>query len=351
MDLPCGTYNVSYEKDSAILRTNWQWALLIGFLILLFLIPLFSNNQVLSLLIIIAMSVIAAHGLNILTGLCGQLSVGHAAFVGVGAYASGILATKVGMPFWFALPCAGIIAGLAGVVFGAPALRIKGFYLALATLGAQFIIIYIIGHLSDLTGGYLGMRDIPSPKLGGMVFDTDFKYCYLAMSLAIVMTYFAKNIQRSRIGRAFIAIRDNELAAEVMGVSLFYYKLLAFFIGCFFAGIAGSVWAHYLTALHPEHFALMESIWYVGIIIVGGMGSTLGVILGTVVIRGLSSLMTFVSPLIGEAIPALGYTILASTVPIAFGVIIILFLVFEPRGLAHRWQILKASYRLWPFSF
>ena len=347
--LPTGTYNPNYDVDIAIVRTRLQWGLLIAFLALLFTVPLFAAPYILNWLILTFVAIIAVHGLNILTGYAGQISLGQAAFVAVGAYTSAILTAKLGFPFWVALPCAGLMAGVVGLFFGLPSLRVKGFYLVLATLGAQFIILYIIEHIT-ITGGTNGMH-CPSASIGGLVFDTRSSYYYVAMLLTVLMTFFAKNLARTRVGRALVAVRDNDVAAEVLGVNVFYYKLTAFFIGCFYAGIAGSVWAHYFQAVHPEQFPLMNSIWYLGMLVVGGMGSTLGAILGVIFIKFLDELVSIGTPLLADALPLLGENLFAAFGTIVFGLIIILFLIFEPRGLAHRWEVSKASYRLWPFSY
>jgi branched-chain amino acid transport system permease protein len=346
---PCGTYNPNYEVDMAIVRTRLQWGLFITLLVFLMVIPLFANPYVLNLIILISIAIIVVHGLNILVGYAGQISLGQAAFMAVGAYTSAILTARLGWSFWAALPCAGLSAGVIGLIFGLPSLRVKGFYLALATLAAQFIILYVIQHLT-ITGGTSGIR-CPPASIGGFAFDTRQSYYYIAMGLTVLMTFFAKNLTRTRVGRAFIAVRDNDLAAEVLGVHVFYYKLLAFFIGCFYAGIAGSLWAHYLTSVHPEQFPLINSIWYLGMVVVGGMGSILGAIIGTIFIKLLDELMMVGAPMIAASFPAIGENIFAAIGSIAFGLVIILFLIYEPRGLAHRWEVFKASYRLWPFSY
>ena len=178
-----------------------------------------------------------------------------------------------------------------------------------------------------------------------------FRSFYLIISIAALGTFFAKNLARTRVGRAFIAIRDNDLAAEVMGINLLYYKLLAFFIGCFYAGIAGSLMAHYTHIAFPDAYTFMDGIWYLGMLIIGGMGSILGAILGTIAIKGLGELIMVYVPVLERALPFLSGQLTTSLVNIAFGLIIILFLVYEPRGLAHRWAIIKSSYRLMPVSY
>jgi len=352
---PTGTYDTSYARDMAIVRTPLQWGLLVVFFIFLFAFPHISGEYGLSVATLTGITVIAVFGLHITTGLCGQINLGQAAFMGVGAYTSAILTSTVGVPFLLALPCAGIMAGIAGIIFGAPSLRVKELYLAMATLAAQFIIVYIILRIdnltgTELTGGALGLR-VPWANIGSFTFDTTLRIYYLVTIFALIAGLAARNITRSRVGRAFIAVRDNDLAAEVMGVNIYGYKLLAFFTGCFFAGIAGSLWAHYLTYLQPEQFPLKDSVWMLGMLVIGGMGSTLGAVMGTVFIRLLDVLTYYISPILSSTFPQLPTNISFAVSLVVFSIVIILFLVFEPRGLSHRWGIFKASYRLWPYSY
>lgn len=349
---PSGTFNSSYSEDMAILRTKEQWfmlAALIGFLLAM---PLFASDHMLAIGTTIAVFLIAVHGLNITTGYCGQINLGQAAFMAVGGYTSALLAIHLGLSFWLCLPTAGLVTGLVGLLFGLPSVKVKGFYLALTTLAAQYIIIYIIKTPAyEWTGGSICLPGIPPARLGGIVLASEASYYYLAIAFTIVMTFFAKNLARSNIGRAFVAIRDNDLAAEAMGISLARYKLLAFFIGCFYAGIAGSLWAHYTRVISPDDFTLLKSIWFVGMLIVGGLGSTTGAILGVIFIQVLDELVVIFGPTLASLFPAIGAGISAALALMVFALVVILFLVFEPRGLAHRWQIFKNSYRLWPFSY
>jgi len=351
MDRPCGDFDRGYARDMAVVRTPVQWTILIGGLVLLFSLPLISSNHTIHLLNYIAITLIAVHGLNILTGYTGLLNLGQAAFMAVGAYTSAVLTAQFGVPFWVALPCAGLSAGVIGIIFGLPSLRLKGFYLAMSTLAAQFIIISAIVNIRpDLTGGWSSVV-VPVPKIGDFIFNTQFRMFYIIMPLAILVTFLAKNLARTGVGRAFVAIRDNDLAAEVMGIDIFRYKLLAFFICTVFAGIAGCLWAHWMRAIEPGVFGLHNSVWLVGMMIVGGMGSTAGAVFGTVFIRLIDELAKALVPVISGAFPALSGNISAALGPMVFSVIIILFVIFEPRGLAHRWEIFKTSYRLNPFAY
>jgi branched-chain amino acid transport system permease protein len=320
--------------------------MLFAFLIFLFTCPLFFSDRILTIMTIIGITIISVHGLSILTGYCEQISLGHVAFMAVGAYTSAVLCAKLGWPFWLALPCAALAAGLVGVIFGLPSLRVKGFYLIVATVAAYFIIMWVILQLRDVTGGADGMA-VPRPEIGDFVFKSKSSWFYLVMIIACLATFLAQNLVRSRVGRAFIAIRDNELAAEVMGVNLWAYKLLAFFIGCVYAGVAGSLLVHYFAFASPTQFPFIDSVWYLGMLIVGGMGSTAGAVFGAVSLRLLDELVTMVGPILSAVVAPQAA---ASLALISRGVVIMLFLIFEPRGLAHRWELIKAYYRLWPFS-
>ncbi len=254
------------------------------------------------------------------------------------------------LPFLVGMLGAGVVSGLIGLVFGIPSIRVKGFYLAITTIAAQFIIVrWVIPHWG-LTGGSAGLV-APPASIFGFVFTSEMSKYYLVLAVAALTILFAKNLARTRVGRAFIAVRDNDLAAEVMGGNLLYYKLLAFFIGCFMAGIAGSLLAHWTGSISTEKFTFTNSILYVGMIIIGGVGTTLGPILGVVFIRFLDVGVTKLSPTLQSAFPALPSGFTTGIAPMLFGLAIILFLIFEPRGLAHRWALLKAAYRLWPFSY
>jgi branched-chain amino acid transport system permease protein len=295
--------------------------------------------------------VIALQGLNILSGYCGQISIGHTAFMAVGAYSTAILSGRYGIPFWLCLPCSGLLAGFVGVLFGLPSLRIKGYYLALTTIAAQFIIIYLIKNpFPEITGGAIALH-VPDITLGKFIFESESRFYYLIIGLALLMTYFAKSMMRSHMGRAFIAIRDNDIAAEAMGINLYKYKLQAFFIKYFYAGVAGSMWAAYSRVISPDDFTLSNSIWQMGMLIVGGLGSTLGPIFGALFIKLLNELCVVAGPLITSLVPQIGAQFSAALIEMTFGATIVLFLVYEPRGIAHRWEITKESYRLWPFSY
>jgi branched-chain amino acid transport system permease protein len=336
----------SYAQDMAILRTRRDWGRIGAFIIILICCPLFFGDKGLTVLTMIGISIISVHGLNILTGYCGQISMGHVGFMAVGAYVSAILTAKLGWSFWAALPPAALAAGMAGLIFGLPSLKIKGFYLIMATIAAHFIIIWLILQLRSVTGGADGLP-VAKPSIGGLSLNSKTAYFYLVMAFAGLATLFSVNIVRTRAGRAFVAIRDNDLAAEVMGINLWTYKLQAFFIGCVYAGVAGALLVHYYGFASVDQFPFIDSVWFLGMLIVGGMGSVSGAILGAVALRLLDELVTVVGPILSGAVAAQAA---ASLALISRGLVIILFLIFEPRGLEHRWETVKSYFKLWPFS-
>jgi branched-chain amino acid transport system permease protein len=346
-----GVFDTSYIKDMTIFRTKW-YGLSMAVLILFFLsLPLFSSDSWLAFISQTAVTVIALIGLNILTGYCGQISIGHTAFMAVGAYTSTILAAQFGLSFWLCLPIGGLGSGLIGIMFGLPALRVRGYYLAMATIAAQYLIMYIIRNpFPEITGGSIALN-VPPVNIGSFVLTTETHFYYLIIIMLMVMTFIGKSLMRSHYGRSFVAIRDNDISSQAMGINIYKGKLLGFFIGCFYAGIAGGLWAGYMRVIAPDDFTLTASIWQLGMLIIGGLGSTVGPFFGALFIGVLREVMLVVAPIVTTIIPQLGAQISASLVEMSFGLVVILFLVFEPRGLSHRWEIMKESYRLWPFSY
>lgn len=350
--LPSGTFNTRPEQDMAIVRTKTQWLLLLLGLAFFFTLGLYMPGDWLVWLIILGMYVVAVLGLHIMTGLCGQFSMGQAAFMAVGAYTTAVLCTNYGLSPWLTLPISGIFAGLIGLVFGTPALRIKGFYLVMSTIAAQFIVVWLIRESPGIgldTGGVYGIS-VPKITVAGEGLDY-VQFWWLVLAVVVVMTYFAKNIQRTSTGRSFVAVRDNDLAAEVMGVNLFRTKLLAFFIGCFFAGIAGWLWAHFYGWITPAQFDFRLSLWFLGMIIIGGMGSTTGAIMGAVTIRLMDKMVDPLADAISSAFPNLSVQVAPALSLIVFALVVIFFILVEPKGLYHRWERIKLYYRLHPFAY
>ena len=340
---PAGEFDHSYGYDMATIRRRWQW-------LMLYTLPLYANQSVVSLVNRIGISIIAVQGLNLLTGYTGQISIGQAAFMTVGGYISALLVNNLGWPFPVAMLIAAIGAGIVGLLFGLPSLRVKGFYLTMATLAAQFIIPWFTRQaFPDVLNGAQGLN-VNIPIIFGVEFNEPSKYIYLTLTTLIITTIIAHNISRSRLGRAFVAIRDNDLASELLGVDLFRYKLQAFFLAAVYAGIAGSLMAHHLRHINSETFNLVDSILLLGMLVVGGLGTNLGAIFGAIVVELIIEGATISAPFFIELFPATAAGLIQALRPLFFGFTLMLFLIFEPRGLAHRWQLLKAAWRLRPFS-
>jgi branched-chain amino acid transport system permease protein len=346
--MKCGDFRQSYSADMAIFESTFARVALGVFIALLATVPLFGTTYWLDVLNRVGIAVIAAMGLNILTGFTGQISLGNAAFMAVGGYATAALAQR-GVPFYLAVPLAGIITAVVGMVFGIPSLRLKGLYLAIATLAAHFIVAFVAVHWETVTGGVAGISINP-PSLGGFAFDSDHKMYCIILVAAIAHLFFAKNLFRTRVGKAFVAIRDHDISAEVMGVEVFRYKLLAFGVSSFYVGIAGSLFAYQARIISPESFPLDVAIDQLGMIIIGGLGTVLGSILGAAFITLLPEVLRLVTTSLGHTWPTL-VDLFASLKLGVFGLTIVLFLVFEPDGMAARWRRIKAYWKLYPFSY
>lgn len=344
----CGDFKDTYEKDEAIFQSVFVkvWLFLLSVFLLVF--PFFANEYVLYMANLIGIAIIGAHGLNLLTGFTGQISLGHGAFIGVGAYTSAILITRLGIPFWWTIPLAGMISAIVGAVIGIPSLRIKGLYLAISTIAAQFILEYIFLNWEAMTHGIRGIN-VPDPELFGFKFDTELKFYFITLFFVVIATIYARNLVRTRVGRAFIAIRDRDLAAELIGINLFRYKLMSFAISSFYAGVAGSLWVSFMNIVTPEHFPLSLSIEYLAMVIVGGLGQVLGSIYGAIFMILVPEILKFGTDAIKE-IPAFQH-IFAPLREVVFGALIVFFLIFEPHGLAEIWRRVKSSFILWPFAY
>lgn len=306
MTLPAGVHAVTYSQDQALIRTRMQWLCFVGFLILLFALPLFGGGRIIGIMNVMGIMMIGVVGLQITIGYAGQTNLGQSAFMGVGAYVCGALALHFNLSLWLNIALGGVSAALFGAIFGLAAVRIKGFYMALTTIAAQYIFSFSLIKLpKSWFGQSEGLRLEPASLLG-LTFDTDLKMYYLIFIVVLGMIYGAWGLARSRSGRAFVAVRDNDNAAEIIGINVFYYKALAFFIGAFYAGVSGGLWAYYIRYIQADQFTLWLSVWYVGMLIVGGLGSILGAIIGTVVIRILQEFITYIGPQLAEIFPSVG---------------------------------------------
>lgn len=340
-----GTLKQSYVADAALFdsRTQKVWLAVAGALLLLF--PFMASDYWLYLACLVSINVASATGLNILTGYTGLVSLGQAAFMGLGAYTVAILETRLGTPFLLNLLAGGIVAMLGGLVVGIPSLRVKGLYLAIATIAASFIAHFLFANLA-FTGGTTGIS-MPPAKFFGVPLDTSFRLYWVIVPITLLLLLGAANLFRTRIGRAFIAIRDRDISAEVLGIPLLRYKLLSFGLSSFYAGVAGGLWAYFFRVVTPESFPLLMSIFFLAAIIVGGMGSILGGLLGAVFMTMVPELLKLVVDLLPGGSEL---TVFLSPVrTIVFGLLIIGFLVFEPLGLAEVWRRIRRFFHLWPF--
>jgi branched-chain amino acid transport system permease protein len=352
-----GQFKSTYAADQQIFpiaqdRVAVGLLLAFGFVV----VPMIANQYWLSAILIpFLIFSLAALGLNLLTGYAGQLSLGTAAFMAVGAFAAYNFMLRVpGMPILLAFVLAGICAALVGIVFGLPSLRIKGFYLAVATLAAQFFVVWGLtkfGWFSNYSSS--GVINAQQIEILGQPFDTPLHKYLLTLAIVTVLALAAKNMVRGPIGRAWMAVRDMDVAAQVIGIRLLHTKLLAFAISSFYCGIAGALYAFcYLGTVEPEGFNLDLSFRILFMIIVGGVGSVLGSFLGAAfIVLFPIFLNTIAGPLeqmLGIALPP---GLMSNLELIVFGALIVFFLIVEPHGLARLWQIAKEKLRLWPFPY
>jgi branched-chain amino acid transport system permease protein len=345
--LPTGVHFESYGAEASILRTRrsrlWALALLAGLLVL----PLVQGPYLLGVMTDMFITLMAVYGLYVTVGMAGQINVAQSAFVGVGAFAAAKL-SGYGLPFYVIVPLAALATGVVSVVFALPAARLKGFYLALTTLAAQVMFpIVILALPEDWLGGLVGMSVEPL-RLGSVTIGGPVQMYLFTLALALLCTVAAFNLRRSRIGRAMVAVRDNDIAAEVMGIPVFRVKVIAFFAGSLFAGVAGACTAWFLQFVTVSSFTLFTSVWYLGMLIVGGIHSPLGAVLGVVFITVLNESLHAVANAMVRTGAVGGGTLFALT-SVVLGACILLALIFEPRGLAHRWAVLRTAFQLWPF--
>jgi branched-chain amino acid transport system permease protein len=345
----CGDFKETYLKDEAIFQSLPVKFFLALFFVFLLIFPLMANAYLLYMANMIGFAVIGAVGLNLLTGFTGQISLGHSAFIGVGAYTSAILITRYGLSFWVSLPLAGLVSALAGMIIGLPSFRVKGLYLCIATLASQFIFEFIFVHWESMTKGITGIH-IPPPQIGSFKFATEKDFYWITLFFTILAVGYARNLVRSRMGRAFVAIRDRDLSAEIIGINLLHYKLSSFAVSSFYAGITGALWMSFLKVVTPEHFPFILSIQFLAMVIIGGMGSVLGSIFGAVFMTIVPEFLGYVTTVVKMQAP--GYEQLFIPMKeVIFGGLIIVFLIFEPHGLAEIWNRVKSVFRLWPFSY
>ena len=361
--LPCGNYHQNYAEDHAWWQTKFIKGKMILLALILFLvIPFVSDSYVLSICNLIGYTILGALGVQLLIGFCGQITLGHGAFLAVGAYTSTLMVLEFpwpqilvdwGLAYPISIIVAAVAAGLWSVLFGLPSARVKGFYLILTTMAAQFITVdFIITQYVAQIGGRGQAFSLPvgTIKIGPWVIDSDLKVYFMMLILVIICCLLVINLLRSKAGRAWVAIRDNDISAEVMGINVFKYKLLAFFVAGFIGGIAGAFWISNLAAISPEHFPWFWSLWLVGVILIGGVGSIHGAIFGSIFMVVVMELLQLAVLPLADTFPKLLMDFLFIK-EAAFGLAICAFMIYEPNGLAYRWWQIKNYFNLWPFSY
>ncbi len=344
-----GIFFSDYRSDMALRRMPLQkvrTGLLLAGLVVF---PFLATPYWLNLANQIAIATIGAIGLNILVGYTGQISLGQGAFMAVGAYGSGLLTVRLDVPFYLSIPAAALITAVAGLVVGLPSLRLKGLYLAVATLAAQQIVEFVVTHWDGLTGGTEALV-VPSPELFGARMNTDGRFYWILVIVALAVALFAANLFRSRVGRAWVAIRDQDIAASAIGVNVFGYKLLAFATSSFLVGLSGALLAHYRSIVTWERFTIEVSISYLAMIIIGGLGTISGSFFGATLIVLLPAMINTLGRSLQDVAPWAA-TVLPYVQQGVFGLVIILFLVLEPEGLAKLWRNVKDYFRVWPFAY
>lgn len=342
-----GVYHRSYGAELRLRHTRIEQVRLALAVVGLLVLPFVATPFWLTVANQVGIAVVGAVGLNILTGYTGQISLGQGGFLAVGAYTSGLLVARAGVPTLAAVVIAVLFTALVGALFGLPALRLKGLYLAIATLAAQFIILWVVRNWDVVTGGVDSLF-VSDPQLFGFSLGSDFRWYWVIGACAALAVITGRNLFRTGVGRAFMAIRDQDIAAEAIGVNLTRYKVVAFAVSSAYVGLAGALTAHWTNIVTFERFTLNVSILYLAMIIVGGLGSVLGSLLG-------AAFMIVVPALLTQGARAFEGTFLARHLPavelFVFGLVIVLFLIFEPRGMARMWQRTKDYFRLWPFRY
>lgn len=360
--LPCGDYHENYDKDQGWWQTGFIKGKMILLMFAVFVIIPFWLPDTLAVATMIGYTAMGALGVQLLIGFAGLVTLGHAAFIAVGAYTSTMLVLQFPWPqvivdWGLAYPVSVLAAGLAGglwcVLFGLPSAKVKGFYLILTTMAAQFITVdFILTQYVSQIGGRGQAFSLPpgTIKIGPWVIDSEIKvYFFMAVILAVMILVVA-NLLRSKPGRAWVAIRDNDIAAEALGINVVWYKLLAFFVAGFLAGITGAFWVSNTAALSPEHFPWFWSLWLVGVILIGGVGSIHGAVFGSIFMVVIMEVLQMAVIPLSLYYPALLFNF-AYIKDMAFGLAICAFLIYEPNGLAYRWWQGRNYFNLWPFSY
>lgn len=348
------TFKRTYAEDMALYPLPLPRIALGAVLVLVFgVVPLVATGYWFSLLNLIGIACVGALGLNILVGYTGQISIGHAGFMSVGGYTAALLTTRLGLPWPLDLLGGGAVAAMVGTFFGLPSLRIKGLYLAISTLAAQLIIEWVLNHATWISGGVGASLFVSRPVLFGYKLNSGRDMYLLIYGVLAVGVVFALNLFRSHIGRAFVAVRDRDVAAEIIGINIFRTKLTAFAISSFYAGVAGVLYVYFYGVANYEMFTLGTSIQYLAMVIIGGLGSVLGSIFGAVFITLLPIMLDIgLRSIFGAFVERAAVPALTTNIQLMmFGGLIMFFLVIEPDGLNKLWNNIKDYFKVWPFPY
>ncbi|HZW19713.1 branched-chain amino acid ABC transporter permease [Noviherbaspirillum sp.] len=335
-------FKTDYDQDIRLIKHRGAafWYAVLG--ILLLAAPALLSEYFLSQLVFILIYSIVGLGLMLLAGFTGQVSIGHAAFLAVGAYTEAYLQSK-GWPFAASLAAAAILSAATGVLVGLPALRTKGMYLAIATLAFGFIIEEVVVRAEGITGGNSG-KQVGRIEVAGVLIDSEARFYYLTLILTVGVTLLVLNLMRSPTGRAFVAVRDSEISAQSMGIHLARYKTIAFALSAAIAGIGGAIYAHKLRFLSPEQFTFLQSIELLMMVVIGGLGFVHGAFFGAAFWVVTQQLIVLAKDYLPESIAQQ-----SGLQPTVFGVILIAFVLFEPMGLYGRWLKVRTYLELFPF--
>lgn len=347
--IPSGYFQTSYRGDLAIRKTFYQKARLVVMALLLLGLPFLLSPFALDVTTAIALAVPGAIALSLLTGVAGQISLGNAAFMGIGATVAAMGGAQHGLPFPVVLVLAAVTSGVIGAAVGMPSLRVRGLYLIIATLSLHFIIVYLIRRIQSAEVGEGGFI-LPAASIGGFAFDRPEAWYYLLMAFAVLTVLLHVNLVRGRAGRAWLAIRERDIAAEILGVNVAAYKIRAFVLTSMIIGVQGALYAYYIGVVNYEAFNLNLAISYVAMIILGGLGSHVGAIYGAAFVTALPYLITSLF----ERLPGTIATTLQGEIfeiqAGLYGLLVIAFLIFEPAGLAALTGRVRKYFALWPFS-
>lgn len=347
--VPAGHFQVSYRGDMMQRKTLFQRARLLLLVVLLILVPFVVSVYTLNVSAAILLAIPGALALSLLTGVAGQISMGNAAFMGIGGTTAGLLGGQLHWPFLLVIVCAATLSGLVGVLVGIPSLRVRGLYLIIATLALQFVIQYTIQKVQSSTVGVAGFL-LPPAEVGGLKVRTPMAWYFLLLAFAAIVTLVHINIVRSRVGRAWTVIRERDIAAEIIGIPVARYKINAFVVSSIIIGIQGALAAYYLGLVSYDMFTLDIAISYVAMIIIGGLGSHVGAIYGAAFVTALPYLLPRILSLLPVGLASHLENSIFNVQTFLYGLLVVLFLLFEPKGIAEITRRLRQYFVLWPFS-